>query len=884
MDTDATLLGRRAELAALAGLIGAHRLVTITGVGGVGKTRLALAAARGTSPAAVCLLARRGRADQVPAAVAESLGYPSWETALVGLGDRSALLVLDNCEHLLDAAADVVEQLLADAPRLSVLATSREPLALAGEHVLRLDPLALAAGPDVSDAAASPAVQLFLARAAAAGSPVALDVDTAPTLVELCRRLDGLPLAIELAAARARTLTPAEILGHLDRRLDLFVGHRRAPARHRSLEAMVDWSYERLDPGTRRFFDRLGVSEGLFTAEAAHAVGAEPGEDLVAVIGHLDQLVAQSLVQVHRRGDRSWYGMLETLRAYARARLIDSGEYDAVTNRCVDWAVTHCLEIRERSQRSWPAELTGTAIALRLDVHSALGYALDHDEGPDRAFPLYGLLWHADVRNGRARPVAELGERLLARWPDPAVPGWSEVAAVAATAHVILGSHRRGVELGRLALTASQSPLEAVMAQEALVLASLATGLGESCVPLVEAAITHAREHDLLPWRIELDSIRAIALADLGRVDEALVAAGVAHEEAATADSPVLAAWCALAHGHLIALRDPAAARPVLEEVVARSADAPLDYGLGYRALGALAVLTGDHRQAATGLHKAVDVYVRLGEAHVRTTLRWVAALAQRVGREDDAAALSATAGAQTAGELCDLLARATLNRRLGELPASRPALPLRDGIALARGVLAAIAEPVSEPGAEPAAAALSPDAAVFCREGAVWTLTFEGTTVRLPDAKGLHDLAVLLAKPGGEVHCSQLMGAAVEQTDTGPVLDAAARRSYEQRIVALQTELVEAEDAHDQGGADKARLEMDWLVDQLMAATGHGGRSRRTGATQERARSAVGWRIRSAIKSVAEVHPALGSHLRDAVRTGTWCSYQPQAPVPWRL
>ena len=115
-------------------------------------------------------------------------------------------------------------------------------------------------------------------------------------------------------------------------------------------------------------------------------------------------------------------------------------------------------------------------------------------------------------------------------------------------------------------------------------------------------------------------------------------------------------------------------------------------------------------------------------------------------------------------------------------------------------------------------------------------------------------------------------------------MLDAQARHSYELRIRELQAELVEAEDAHDQGGADKARLEMDWLVEQLLAATGHGGRPRRTGGSHERARSAVGWRIRAAIKSITEVHPALGHHLRDTVRTGAWCSYQPTSPVPWTL
>jgi predicted ATPase len=126
---------------------------------------------------------------------------------------------------------------------------------------------------------------------------VSLDEETAPVVAELCRRLDGLPLAIELAAARTPVLTPSEILGHLDRRLEALVGRRRGPARHRSLPALIDWSYQRLDPGLRRFFDRMGVAEDRFTAEAAHAVAGEPGEDLLAVVEHLDRLVGCSLVQ-----------------------------------------------------------------------------------------------------------------------------------------------------------------------------------------------------------------------------------------------------------------------------------------------------------------------------------------------------------------------------------------------------------------------------------------------------------------------------------------------------------------------------------------------------------------------------------------------------------
>lgn len=198
---------------------------------------------------------------------------------------------------------------------------------------------------------------------------------------------------------------------------------------------------------------------------------------------------------------------------------------------------------------------------------------------------------------------------------------------------------------------------------------------------------------------------------------------------------------------------------------------------------------------------------------------------------------------------------------------------PLQEAVTWARRELDAIA--AGEVDVD-AAAPSAPVRNCFRREGTIWTLTFDGTTVRLPDAKGLHDLAALLANPGRELHCAELMGAAVESPDTGPALDVAARRDYERRIVELQAELVEAEDSHDQGGADKARLEMDLLVEHLTAATRLGGRSRRSGSSGERARAAVGWRIRAAISRVDAVHPVLGAHLRDAVRTGTWCCYQP--------
>jgi hypothetical protein len=258
-------------------------------------------------------------------------------------------------------------------------------------------------------------------------------------------------------------------------------------------------------------------------------------------------------------------------------------------------------------------------------------------------------------------------------------------------------------------------------------------------------------------------------------------------------------------------------------------------------------------------------------------TLRWTAALAGATGRPAAAETLRAAAG-EVRMPATELLERAWLDPRL---PATGdgPSVPLAEAVALARQVLADLeTAPAAAPPAEP------PAADRFAREGAVWAVTFAGRTARLPDSKGMQDLAVLLARPGREVHCTELVGAAVEQTDTGEVLDAQARRRYEARIVELQGELAEAEEAHDRGRAEAVGLELDLLVDQLAAATGLHGRSRRTGGTAERSRTAVTWRIRAAIRRIETLHPALGAHLRAAVRTGTWCSYQPENVVDWQV
>jgi predicted ATPase len=317
------LIGRDGELDLVITRLGQRRLVTVMGPGGIGKTALARAAvtrAADSFPlgAMTIDLTRVDSADAVGDTIAAQLGFPSFEALVLSSGDQPVLLLVDNCDHVTDAAASAVSELLDACAAPTVLATSRSPLDVPGEAVVVLGPLQLpAAGfadPNVA------ALRLFLDRAHDAGAEVPeADLEV---VGELCRRLDGLPLALELAAARSRSMTPPEILAHLDERLDVLARPRfRGAARHRSLRATIGWSYSMLDPVDARVFDRLAVFAGPFTIEMAHAVVSEPVREVVETLGHLDALVAASLVVADRDGRRSWYRLLETLRAFALEEL-----------------------------------------------------------------------------------------------------------------------------------------------------------------------------------------------------------------------------------------------------------------------------------------------------------------------------------------------------------------------------------------------------------------------------------------------------------------------------------------------------------------------------------------------------------------------------------
>jgi predicted ATPase/DNA-binding winged helix-turn-helix (wHTH) protein len=338
-----SFVGRERELVEIKRLLAKTRLLTVVGAGGIGKTRFALQAANEVTAAyrdGVWLVDLSVLSDPslVPSAVARALGVreipgrPLLETLSTQLAGRQALLLLDNCEHLVEACAHLVDTLLQQAAELTVLATSREALSLAGEQVYALPTLSLPdANPTIEDVARSEAVQLFIERAQTHKPDFALTTERAPVVAQVCIRLDGIPLALELAAARIRSLSIEQINARLDDRFDLLTGgKRKALPRQQTLRATLDWSYDLLADRDRTVLRRLGVFASGFTLDAACFVAADGVIDQLAVTDVLDKLVERSLVVADTDSADARYRLLETTRAYALEKLAESGETEAI--------------------------------------------------------------------------------------------------------------------------------------------------------------------------------------------------------------------------------------------------------------------------------------------------------------------------------------------------------------------------------------------------------------------------------------------------------------------------------------------------------------------------------------------------------------------------
>jgi predicted ATPase/class 3 adenylate cyclase len=327
-----SFIGRESEVAELQAAVKAHRLVTLTGVGGVGKTRLAVEVAARLAdefPDGVWFFELAAVTDPaaVPDAVAAVLGITQQpgrsvaQSVAAALEGRVRLLVFDNCEHVLDAAADLIEAVLDHSATVKVLATSREGLGVADERLWPVPSLDVGAGVD------SAAVALFVERAQHVSPRFTVgEAGEAAAVVEICRRLDGIPLAIELAASRMAAMTASEVRDRLDQRLRLLVGSRRGLERHHTLRHAVAWSYELLDEPEKALLDRCSVFAGGFDLHSACAVAGSDDLDDYAVLDLLDALVRKSLLVADRSAGRTRYSMLETIRQFAEEQLVARGQ------------------------------------------------------------------------------------------------------------------------------------------------------------------------------------------------------------------------------------------------------------------------------------------------------------------------------------------------------------------------------------------------------------------------------------------------------------------------------------------------------------------------------------------------------------------------------
>jgi predicted ATPase/class 3 adenylate cyclase len=570
-----TFVGRDAERAELADVVHSARLVTLVGPGGVGKTRLAVETGRdlrSCHPGGVHLvpLAEVSLGDGVNGAVTRTFveaggrGTDLRTIAAHVVGHDATLMVLDNCEHLLEQVASVTTMLLGELPTLRVLATSREPLGVRGERVQRVEPLHIAA----VGAERSAAEELFVVRAEAATGRTVSASDTA-VVRRICASLDGLPLAIELAASRAASLALVDIAARLDDRFELLRSTRSGDEeRHRTLQAVVDWSYELLSPTDRALFNRLAVFGHPFGVEAAEAVAS----DVVGshVLDGLCRLVDKSLVQLAASERGSSYRLLDTLRSFGRARLADSGSLVEAEDRLLDWA----MSITERLERDMRTERQDASLAWavphRGDVRTAVELQIR------RGRPLEALRIVASV------PVDTPGERV--RLIDQLL------------AHVDPGERDT---IGRAHLAASNLEFERGM---------------------FEAGVAHARraavvfadlgDRRSVAWSSFLETFGAWGTGDIHGARAAVEAARAAFAELGDRAGFANASWAML-----LLHADPAEAERLGEsaESELRAIDSPfaLAHCLEARALLAL---TLDHvGPCRSNLAEALDIFAGAG-------------------------------------------------------------------------------------------------------------------------------------------------------------------------------------------------------------------------------------------------------------------------------
>lgn len=666
-----SFVGRQRELAAVCALLERQppaRLVTLTGPGGSGKTRLALECARALRagfPAGIgwVELGMLMESDLVPQAVAAALGIkeaaptPLQVTLATHLRDHRFLLILDNCEHLLQACAELVAGLLARCPMLQILATSRELLQLPGEQVFHVPPLALPQTADAQDTVGLQrfeSVRLLVERAQAVRRDFALTSANGAAVAEICRRLDGIPLALELAATRLRSLTPEQMADRLDDRFRLLTGGGRvALPRQQTLHSLIAWSYDLLGPLEQALFRRLAVFAGGCTLEAAEAICAFAPLERHDTVDLMTSLVDKSLIGLREEGTDMRYLFLETIREFAHERLALAGEEETLRAR-------HCacfLELAEESSEIIFAERDQAVWLRRLqrdqdNLRAALEWSLT--AAPNRALQLAGALW----------PFWNETDQIMEghNWLQRALDCADGTAPVAHRARSISG-------LGTMLYRRNEFPQSATLHQEALALfrtvgdlrgealslnnwGAQATLQGDyaTAVPLLLQCLEIAQRTGEDHFQFMANCNLGLNYAYAGQLDAAATSLAAGLAAARRTDNPKSIGTILHNLGEL-ALRqgDAALAQSCFDQSGAYFGQIDSKLGVGVNAWGSGVALfrQGEIDAAIAAFQRAlVDLAAAASRMHVVDALEWLAIALHAAGRAQPAVRLLGAAAA----------------------------------------------------------------------------------------------------------------------------------------------------------------------------------------------------------------------------------------------
>jgi predicted ATPase len=653
------LIGRDAEVSNLQAAVRSHRLVTLAGVGGVGKTRLALEVATQLADEFVdgvwvFELAAVADPGVVPDAVAAVLGITQQPGKSVGesvasaLEGRSRLLVFDNCEHVVDSVADLVAAILAASATVKVLATSREGIGVADEQLWRVPSLDVGA-----------AVELFVERAQSMVSDTLADEATA--VEDVCRRLDGIPLAIELAASRMASMTAAEVRDRLDERFKLLVGSRRGLERHQTLRHAVAWSYDLLDDAEKTVLERCSVFAGGFDLQSACAVAGSDDLDEYAILDQLDALVRKSLLNADRSLGRTRLSMLETIRQFAEEQLVASGAANDVRN-------AHARHFAGREAdilALWDSPRQGEAydwFALELaNLRTAFRWAADHGDLDvaatlatyvgllgDLVQTLEPIAWAEEL----TEPARAVDHPRLAFLYVIASQCWMTGRIEAAVGYcdagqIVVGRSREALPYG----------IEAWLG-----LVYLAIGQPGRLAELCRAQLARRRD-----THVHIRAWLVVALAVAGSGREAMDSADGLVEAAEATGNPSMLAWALGAYGAAFRDADPVAALNALGRglVIAQDSGHRAGASLLAQILAPLEAEQGGTVSAFDHLTLAIRNFHNAGDTTaIRVPLAVLAVLFDRLGRYEPAATIAGFALSPLAASAVPQLGRAITHLR----------------------------------------------------------------------------------------------------------------------------------------------------------------------------------------------------------------------------